>query len=228
MLKEKFKIFVCFFGMVCVLGVTGCSNSDTVVSQPPSSSTNTPIASTSTDSGVSPSVTTTKTTTDSSSEITASGAITGLDGETTTRTSTSATTEISAKPKLSMEDYFKQSFEADKKNQNAQTWSDYWEWVNKFYDGNFMADGWRKQTEEALKGTSGEAREKLSQKLDDLGRKICAEWAKDNTVRKLTSDDLKVLGQKMKTGIKNPNGDVSKSLLFVDQIISEVEAKVGR
>ena len=77
-------------------------------------------------------------------------------------------------------------------NQKLQTWKEYWGWVQGFYQGNLLADGWTKYSQATLKVVKAEdARPTLLKKLNRLGKLISHEWAKHDSVRKITTTDLK-------------------------------------
>ncbi len=76
-------------------------------------------------------------------------------------------------------------YAADKENQNLQTEEEYLAWVRSFYTGNLLSAGWLTMTDEVLDGLPAEQAVAADRQLAQLGRQIGAEWAKDNTVRRL-------------------------------------------
>ncbi len=65
--------------------------------------------------------------------------------------------------------------------------TEYRRYVRAFYKGNWAADGWLEQTEDA-----GDA---VKQAMNKLGQRICGEWAKPNDLRKVTTEHLKRWGK---------------------------------
>ena len=84
------------------------------------------------------------------------------------------------------------AYKGDCSNQKVQSWRQYRGWVQTFYRGNLVSDGWTKfgqVTVSALK--SATARQAVIAQIDDLGRIISREWAKASSVRKITTADLR-------------------------------------
>jgi hypothetical protein len=84
------------------------------------------------------------------------------------------------------------AYKGDCANQKVQSWGQYRGWVQTFYKGNLMSDGWTKfgqVTVSALK--SATARQAVIAQINDLGRIISREWAKASSVRKITTADLR-------------------------------------
>jgi hypothetical protein len=72
---------------------------------------------------------------------------------------------------------------------------EYRKWLKTFYEGNFMVKGWTATKEELIASMDrqGEA-EKL---LDELGKLIGEEWAKNNRIRKIDTEDVKRWGKQL-------------------------------
>ncbi|WP_165071430.1 hypothetical protein [Paludisphaera rhizosphaerae] len=84
------------------------------------------------------------------------------------------------------------AYRSDGSNQKAQTWDDYRSWVHTFYKGNFMSAGWSRFGEATLSPVKApEARQAVAGELTELGRIIGLEWAKDASVRKIDTTDLR-------------------------------------
>ena len=117
--------------------------------------------------------------------------------------------------------YFEKKYNEDKENQKLQTKEQYLEWVNKFYDGAMMFDGWNKITEKTLgKLKSPGNKTKVSGELVALGKMIGGEWSKDNKVRRINSDHLKTWGGQLKDAETD-----DKILSTIAKIKSEASAK---
>jgi hypothetical protein len=117
--------------------------------------------------------------------------------------------------------YFEKKYNEDKENQKLQTKEEYLEWVNKFYDGSFVADGWDKTTEKTLEKMKAPANKtKAKGELTALGKIIAGEWSKDNKVRKISTDNLKKWGNDLKAADSD-----DKILGTIAKIKSEASAK---
>ena len=84
------------------------------------------------------------------------------------------------------------AYQGDCSNQKVQSWGQYRGWVQTFYRGNLMSEGWTKfghVTASSVK--SAEARQAITAQINDLGRIIGLEWAKDSSVRKITTTELR-------------------------------------
>jgi hypothetical protein len=67
--------------------------------------------------------------------------------------------------------------------QSRQSWPDYYDWVRQFY---FDSSGWF-PTMDALVATVRDpaAAARISAQLTTLGRRVAAEWSKDNSCRRI-------------------------------------------
>jgi hypothetical protein len=73
----------------------------------------------------------------------------------------------------------------------GQTWEQYWGWVQVFYKGNLLSEGWTKISDATLAVVkSDEQRRKVVKRINELGKIISREWAKDDTVRKIKTIDF--------------------------------------
>ncbi len=105
--------------------------------------------------------------------------------------------------------YFSKVFRAAPQGSRGSE-STYRKYVRAFYSGNWMADGWIEQTEDIV----GAAGPEVRQAMNKLGQRICGEWAKPNTMRKVSTDDLKRWGKAAKD---NPSAEA------IQARISQVE-----
>lgn len=92
--------------------------------------------------------------------------------------------------------------------------SQYKDFVEKFYKGSWVADGWLEQTEDALKGGGGAA---VRTQMNTLGQRICGEWAKPNNIRTVTTDHLKAWGNEAKNS--NGAGAIGRRLATVEGML---------
>ena len=99
------------------------------------------------------------------------------------------------------------AYKGDRANQKVQSWVQYRGWVQTFYKGNLMSDGWTKfgqVTVSALKSTA--ARQTVIAQINDLGRIISREWAKDSSVRKISTADLRRWNDVIATAQQSDDG----------------------
>jgi hypothetical protein len=86
---------------------------------------------------------------------------------------------------------FRPEYERDQANQRVQSWNEYWGWIRSFYGGNFGWEGWVRVSKENLGTvTAADVRKELITLHNDLGRRVAREWAKDNGLRKISTNDL--------------------------------------
>ena len=80
-------------------------------------------------------------------------------------------------------------------NQAKESWKEYWYWVQTFYAGAIFTPGWTAQATATLQGVQSEKmRDELRADLNELGRRVAAEWSKDNGARKIDTTSLRVFG----------------------------------
>ena len=98
-------------------------------------------------------------------------------------------------PTVPPQDYFLQAYAQDSANQQHQSAEEYLTWIVRFYDGwEFMATGWNDITPAVLDGMNGTERSHAEQTSRLLGQRISAEWAKDNSVRRIDTAMLSLWG----------------------------------
>lgn len=83
--------------------------------------------------------------------------------------------------------YFQKHWQSDSANQQLQNEDEYLVWVQRFYQGFKLAPGWLELTKQIENGIPAKERKRVHRILTELGGKICAEWAKNNKVRKINS-----------------------------------------
>lgn len=84
-------------------------------------------------------------------------------------------------------DYFVQTWSVDAANAEVQARDDYLEWVQRFYAGNNLVPGWTGMTEQLRTRLEPPRWPPLAARLQELGARIAAEWAKDNSVRRINT-----------------------------------------
>lgn len=120
------------------------------------------------------------------------------------------------------ETFFRQRYEADAANKARQSVAEYLDWVRTFYEGKRFppVPGWRRREEDLLRR---HAAPELRQALDETGRALAAEWAKDNAVRKVSTSDLQAWGKRF----EGAAGDLRGLLAALDEVRAEVERRAG-
>jgi hypothetical protein len=126
-------------------------------------------------------------------------------------------------------EFFEKKYAEDKANQSLQTKSEYLGFVHSFYEGNLFADGWDEQSASLIeKVTSPANKATVKTTLVNLGKTIAAEWAKDNSVRKIKTDNLKEWGSQLKTAKNADDGSGTKILSALGSIKAAVATKLGK
>lgn len=87
---------------------------------------------------------------------------------------------------------------------------EYRKWLKTFYDGSFLVKGWTARKEELL--ASMEGQDEAEKILDDLGKLIGEEWAKDNRIRKIDTDDVKTWGEQLQAAKERPDKKIIAEL----------------
>jgi hypothetical protein len=122
---------------------------------------------------------------------------------------------------------FRPEYESDVVNKSRQTWDQYWSWVKVYYAGNLLHDGWTNQAKETLQAIRSETlRDSLQADLNGLGRRLAAEWAKDNSCRKIDTAALRSFGLRLKQAQKKDDGSGEMVRETVQALRTEIEAKL--
>jgi hypothetical protein len=94
--------------------------------------------------------------------------------------------------------YFEAAWRADEANAARQPLSDYLRFVCDFYRGSLLAPGWRQAQASLLRAADPRDRVVLEPKATCLGQILSAEWAKDNTVRRVDSARIESLAREVR------------------------------
>jgi hypothetical protein len=122
---------------------------------------------------------------------------------------------------------FRPEYERDLANQAKETRPEYWSWIKAFYQGNLLSQGWTAQGKATLSGVRSEkTRGELRAELNELGRRIAAEWAKDNAVRKIDTAALRELGGRITKATRGDDGSGQTIQEELKAIRAEVDAKL--
>lgn len=127
-----------------------------------------------------------------------------------------------------VEEEVRAEYERDLANQKVQTWREYWSWVQSFYRGNLLADGWTKYSQTTLEVVKAEeVRPTLLTKINRLGKLISQEWAKHDSVRKITTTDLRRWHEVLTAARRNDDGTGHGIRKALDEIHEQIQRKVG-
>jgi hypothetical protein len=123
---------------------------------------------------------------------------------------------------------FRPEYDRDAANQARESWGEYWSWVQTFYQGNFLSPGWTSQGTATLRGVRSEkTRDELRSDLNELGRRVAAEWSKDNGVRKIDTAALRALGGRITKASQRDDGSGQAIQEELKAIRGEVDAKLA-
>ncbi|MDY6981525.1 MAG: hypothetical protein SV422_00405 [Pseudomonadota bacterium] len=103
--------------------------------------------------------------------------------------------------------------------QRVQAEEDYLLWVTRFYTGNGPVPGWLDMTEQVLERLPPERRGNIEARLFDLGGRIGAEWAKDNSVRRINTRAAGVWRDALLEALAQDDLDA-----FLDRLSADVDA----
>jgi hypothetical protein len=125
--------------------------------------------------------------------------------------------------------YFRETYEKDAFNRSLQTWDQYWSWVRTFYNGNFLSRGWTRETQATIQVVaSPTSRRAVTRLLNEMGRDVAAEWAKETAARKIHLADVKRWGDKIRSARESDDGGGTAILVAAREIRAEIGKKLGR
>ena len=125
------------------------------------------------------------------------------------------------------EEDFRPEYDRDAANQAKESWDEYWSWVKTFYQGKLFSPGWTSQGTATLSGVRSEkTRDELRFALNELGRRVAAEWSKDNGVRKIDTTALRAFGARISKATRRDDGSGQSIRKELQKIRAEVDAKL--
>lgn len=115
--------------------------------------------------------------------------------------------------------YFIEAYSEDENNQLDQTLDNYMIWVDRFYNGWVVYDmGWLETTEKVLNKIEDSAEKALvAEKMQIVGKQVCAEWAKDNKHDVISTRTLSNLGESLKEASSR-----KQVLWFLDEVLKDL------
>jgi hypothetical protein len=127
-----------------------------------------------------------------------------------------------------VEEEVRAEYQRDHSNQKVQTWREYWGWVQDFYKGNLLADGWTKYSETTLNVVKAEAaRRTVLTKLNRLGKVISQEWAKDVKLRRINTTDLRRWNDAIAEARRSDDGTGRGITKAIDAIYEQAETQLA-
>lgn len=123
---------------------------------------------------------------------------------------------------------YRDEYDRDATNQKKQTWDQYWSWVKSFHEGTFFVSGWTNRAKGLVEGVkAGPERKKLVKEVNEFGRDLCKEWAKDSSVCKVSTSDLTRWGKMVEQAKKDDAGDGEALGKTIAEIRKEYQKKVA-
>ena len=120
-------------------------------------------------------------------------------------------------------------YNRDHANKKVQTWRQYWDWVQTFYKGNILSAGWNdfcKATLDVVKSEKNHP--KVLARLNALGKIISQEWAKDSSVGKITTADLRRWNEAIVAARRDDGGSGEHLLSVIETIGEKAKRLKGR
>ncbi len=112
--------------------------------------------------------------------------------------------------------YFERVYDEDATNRSVQNKRVYLQWVEQFYQGvDLYPLGWSELERALLAELDGPLREQAAPRLDRLGRKVGADWAKHNTLRLVTNAMLLVWSQVIQEAVDS--GLILTALVVIEE-----------
>ncbi len=125
-------------------------------------------------------------------------------------------------------EHFRPEYERDQVNGKLQTWDQYWAWIGTFYQGNLFARGWTQETKATIAVvTTPEVRRDLSRALNEIGRDVAREWAKETAARRIHIKDVKSWGNRLRAAREADDGNGDSLIATVKVIRDEVSKKLN-
>jgi hypothetical protein len=96
---------------------------------------------------------------------------------------------------------------------------EYRKWMKTFYEGSFLVKGWTARKKELLASMEGQGEAEII--LDELGKLIGDEWAKDNRIRKIDTDDVKRWGEQLQEAKGEPDKKIIAELKKIKKEVTK-------
>jgi hypothetical protein len=127
-----------------------------------------------------------------------------------------------------IENDFRREYERDTANQKLQSWKEYWSWVTTFYNGTRLYTGWSGQARASIAIVKAKKkRNELIVLVNELGKQISMEWAKDRGVGRISTADLIRWSPALNAARRAENGSGERLKEAVLKVRAEVAKKLG-
>ncbi len=118
---------------------------------------------------------------------------------------------------------FSEVWGSDPANQPLQTEAEYLSWVLRFYQGFNMVPGWLSMSEQVGMRLNERERSVVAATLQSLGARMAAEWAKDNSVRLVSTRMVSVWRDVLLESLAQE--DLPAFLLKLDEDLTAILAR---
>jgi hypothetical protein len=127
-----------------------------------------------------------------------------------------------------IENDFRREYKRDIANQKLQTWNQYWGWVTTFYNGTKLYSGWSSQARSGIGMVkSKEKQDELILLVNELGKQIAMEWAKDRGAGRISTADLIRWSPTINAARRAENGSGEQLKEAVLKLRADVARKLG-
>lgn len=117
---------------------------------------------------------------------------------------------------------FERAWLEDAGNREVQTKDEYLDWVAAFYDGTSFVSGWTRRQADLCAGLDPADMAVAVPRLEVFGRLVAAEWAKDNSHRRVDSELLTRIG-----GILSTARDSGRLLPVLEFLTTDVRSVIA-
>ena len=132
---------------------------------------------------------------------------------------------------------YRPEYNRDRANQPKQSFAEYYDWVKSFYSGKQkigflmvkVQPGWTEEGRNIVNAVVDDAtKKKVRAALNSLGVLISREWAKDNGVRVINTDDLRSWGGRLKSAMRQDEGDGAVIGKEIEAIRADAKGKLEK
>jgi hypothetical protein len=124
---------------------------------------------------------------------------------------------------------FRAEFRRAPVSRNGQTWEQYWSWVQTFYNGNRLADGWTTYCSKTLAAVkANDQRRAIVGQTNELGKIISREWAKDASLGKIKTADLFRWNDVIVRARRSDDGHGRAIMKAIQTVRADAERLIGR
>ena len=96
------------------------------------------------------------------------------------------------------------------------------QWYNKFQNGLVFFSGWKEISEDILSCIDPDEQPKTKELLETMGIRIGTEWSKDNSVRKIDTEQLQSWGDRLRQARNNGPQYLSATLKALSREVDSI------